>query len=590
MKKHALILIMLITVCTSGEAPRAQDSCTWCHSDAARMKESGFPQFIFTLDEVQKETKMPATCTDCHLGNPRDNAKEGAHQGLLSLYVIKSNLQAVRRDDLKEFKPDLLKPSGKNPMIALLPKIDKNGKAIKDPEVNTILYQDKSPEDFSFNRLAQEKTCGTCHQKEGEEFRNAAMGHNAKQSQYKAWDQAKKGPHTCGVWFVDGYEWIEANTKLPYTKEMAQINQKACNQCHVGCLDCHFTPQKKAPDNKALGQHTFTANVPSISCYGGGRGAYCHAGPEDRRRGAGYIGGEFSNPIGAAPDVHYSKGLLCTDCHDTAARDRHLLHGEIKRQVDCSKCHPQEIKAVSASFHKKVSCEACHVQDVGGYTSISWGPGKVAGMKTLFHKYKEYYGVMKEPILIKDRRGIWIPVKPYPAAVLNQKMVSNLTLGLHWRFPASLPDLQKTNDAFAFVGLLSGLPTDDSALAWIQMDKMSHKYGKARTCGSCHTEKREQRQEIFWKFSGQGAEPFEGRQTVLANKDGLFIKDMHATTEIKTKDGCRAEDLAPWLYLKDKWKVNGDFSIPGISRSGAYRKELKKYEKAEEKGKPYHHP
>ncbi len=588
MIKYAIIFIMLAALFTTGEAG-AQDSCAWCHSDAARMKESGFPQFTFTLEQVQKETKMPATCMDCHLGNPLDKTMEGAHQGLLSLYVVKSNLQAVRRDGLKEFKPDLLTPSGKNTMVALLPKTARNGKTLKDPEVNTILYQDRSQEDLSFNYPAQEKTCGTCHQKEVEEFRKTAMGYNAKQSQYKTWDQAKKGPHTCGVWFVDGYKLIAANTKVPYTREMAQINQKGCNQCHVGCLDCHFTPQKKSPENSTLGQHTFTANVPSLSCYGGGRGSICHAGPEDRRRGAGYIGGEFSNPVGSAPDVHYAKGLLCTDCHDTAARDRRLLHGEIKRRTDCSRCHAREIKDVSAAIHKRVSCEACHVQDVGGYTSITWGPGKVAGMKTPFHKYMEYYGVMKEPILIKDRTGIWIPVKPYPAAILNQKTAGALVPGLHWRFPVNLPDLQKTNDAYAFVGLLSGLPTNDNALAWIQLDKMSHKYGKARTCESCHTKKGDQRQEVSWKFSGQGSEPFEGRQTVIANKNGLFIKDMEATTEIKTKDGWRAEDLAPWLYLKDRWQVKGDFSVPRIHRSGVYIKTLKKYEEGQKKGKPYHH-
>jgi hypothetical protein len=184
--------IMLIALFPGGKAAIAQDSCTGCHGDAAMMKESGFPQFAFTLDQVRKEKKMPATCMDCHLGNPRDKTKEGAHQGLLSLYVVKSNLQAVKRDDLKEFEPGLLKPSGENPVIALLPKIDKNGKAAKDPEVNTITYQDKSPEDLSFNHLAQEKTCGTCHQKEVEEFGKSAMGHNAKQSQYKAWDRLKR--------------------------------------------------------------------------------------------------------------------------------------------------------------------------------------------------------------------------------------------------------------------------------------------------------------------------------------------------------------------------------------------------------------
>ena len=70
---------------------------------------------------------------------------------------------------------------------------------------------------------------------------------------------------------------------------------------------------------------------------------------------------------------------------------------------------------------------------------------------------------------------------------LNQKSAGKLKPGLAWRFPANFPDLERTDDAYAFVGLLSGLPQNDLALAWIQMDKLSHKYGKARHCESCHT-------------------------------------------------------------------------------------------------------
>jgi hypothetical protein len=502
--------------------------------------------------------------------------------------VKAKGLQAVTRDKLEKYKPGSIEHRGKNPMVELLPVIDKDGKQVRDPEVTTILFHDKNPIDLSFNYSVLEKTCGACHSEKVKEFRQTAMGQNSKQKLYKTWTDKKLGPHNCGVWFVDGYKEIAKNTKVPFTKEMADVNQKACNVCHVGCLDCHYGSAKKNPPNSAAASHSFTKDVSSQTCYGGGRGSLCHAGPEDRRRGGGYMGGSFSNPVGAVPDAHHRKGLVCTDCHDTPARDKKLLHGQIKRQVSCLKCHEGAVKSVIKSAHKNVSCEACHIQDVGAYTGTFWGPGKMAGIKTPFFKYKEYYGVMKEPILIKDQKGRWIPVKPYAMAVMNQKNAGGLKPGLAWRFPKNLPEMERTDDAYAFVGLLKGLPSNDNVIAWIQMDKLSHKYDKARRCESCHTADGVQSQVVLWKFADAGAEPFDGKHSVIANKKGLFIKGMQATTEIKVKEGWKIEDFAPWYYLKDRWQVKGDFSIPTVKKKAAYLKEQNKYEDVIKSGQLYH--
>ena len=508
---------------------------------------------------------------------------------MLRLYYVKlKGFEAVTRDKLQKFAPESLEPRGKNQMIDLLPMVEKEGKQVKDPQVNTILFHDKNPDTLSYDYSIQEKTCGVCHPKQVEEFKKTAMGHNAKQSQYKTWTDKKRGPHNCGLWFVDGQAEIAKNTSVPYTKEMAKINQKACNACHAGCLDCHYKPGKKDPNNPKMGSHTFTKAPSPQTCYGGGRGSICHAGPEDRRRGGGYIAGDYSNPKGLTPDVHYSKGLLCTDCHETAAKDKKLLHGQVKRQAKCNKCHEPAVKLISKSIHKKLSCEACHIQDVGGYTATFWGPGKVAGVATPFKKYKDYYGVMKEPILIKDQKGRWMPVKPYAMAAMNQKSQGELKPGLAWRYPMNLPDLERTDDAYAFVGLLKGMPENDNVLAWIQMDKMSHKYGKSRSCESCHTKDGEQRQEVSWKYTDQGSEPFEGKHAVVASRKGLFIKDMQATTEIKVKEGWKVSSFAPWYYLKDKWQVKGNFSIPPVKNKKAYKNEKSKYEEVIKSGGKYH--
>ncbi|HTG01409.1 MAG TPA: cytochrome c3 family protein [Nitrospirota bacterium] len=586
-----LLYFALLTAlpASSFEQKAPIDSCLACHGDAGNMTDLGYPHLTITAEQAQKQTRMTASCTACHLGNPAASTREEAHKGLLRAFYVKNKkFEATTRDKLIVFAPGWFEPRGKNPMISLLPLVEKDGKLVKDPDVQTMLYHDKNPNDLSCNYPALEQTCGTCHRKEVDEFRKTAMGHNAKQRQYRTWTDEKRGPHNCGVWFVDGYADIVKNTKVPFTPEQAAVNQKACNTCHVGCLDCHYTPSTANPAHPDLGQHTFSKKVSALTCYGDGRGSICHAGPEDRRRGGGYIGGAFSTPVGSEADVHFAKKIECTDCHDTAAQDRKLLHGQVKRQVNCTKCHNRELKAVAASVHHNVSCEACHTHDVGAYAATFWGPGVIGGVQTPFYKYKDYYGIMKYPVLIRNQKGVWIPVKPYPMAVLNQKTAGNLKPGLAWRFPATLPDLERTDDAYAFVDLAEGLPGNDYALLWIQMDKVSHKYGKARPCESCHTADNGQRQEVLWKYSDQGAEPFDGRHVVTANSKGLFITDMEPVGQIKVREGWKLEDFAPWMYLKDAWKVKGNFAIPVVKKKAEYERDFKRYQDIMKTGGSFH--
>jgi hypothetical protein len=68
---------------------------------------------------------------------------------------------------------------------------------------------------------------------------------------------------------------------------------------------------------------------------------------------------------------------------------------------------------------------------------------------------------------------------------------------------------------------------------------------------------------VTWRyFDSQGAEPFTGSQTVSADKNGLRIKDIKATSKIKRMEDGKIENFAAWLRLGDIWKTTGDFSIP----------------------------
>lgn len=540
------------------------DSCLDCHASASKMAALGYPHFTVTPAEVRAQSGMTAACDSCHLGNAAEMHRDKAHQGM-------GRLQLVGKKGLRAKTEERRTPLeiGGSPMTRIKQTVEKGGKVAVDPCVALILYQDKRRDNLSQDFSIMEKTCGACHAREFAEFTKSTMARNAKQSRYQSWADPERGPHNCGVWFDGNYDKIAANTAVPFSREQSALNQRSCNTCHVGCLDCHFDPQPRDPANRKLGMHTFNRTPKPESCYGGGRGQICHAGPEERRRGAGFFGASYANPEGMEPDIHQAKKVGCLDCHDSTRSDKTIGHAMIKRQGTCDKCHGQQLKSHRLSLHKNLSCEACHVQNVSGYQGTFWGPGKLAGAETPYFKYKEYYGVMKEPILIRDQGGRWIPVKPFPMAALNQKQ-SGLTPGLHWRWPKNLPDLQRTDDAWGYVGLFDGLPENNRALLWIQMDKVSHKYGKSRSCASCHDLPGGlQRQLVTWDFSDAGALPFSGSHSVVAGNKGLFITEMKSE-KIELNEGYRLSSLAPWFYLKDKWSIKGDFSLPALKDRGLY--------------------
>jgi hypothetical protein len=154
-------------------------------------------------------------------------------------------------------------------------------------------------------------------------------------------------------------------------------------------------------------------------------------------------------------------------------------------------------------------------------------------------------------------------------AVMNQKS-SPFKPGLHWRYPPDLPDLKRTDDAWGYVGLFGGMPDNNKALLWIQMDKLSHKLGKSRSCDSCHdSPDGSQLQKVTWEYSDPGAQSFNGSHEVLADKSGLFIKGIKSE-KIEPEKGYSLSAFAPWFYLKDAWQIKGDFSIPVIKDRQQY--------------------
>ena len=81
-----------------------------------------------------------------------------------------------------------------------------------------------------------------------------------------------------------------------------------------------------------------------------------------------------------------------------------------------------------------------------------------------------------------------------------------------------------------------------------------------------------------WEFlDGQGTEEtFTGTYEIVADPMGLFIQNMRNTSPIRVFEDYNLSDFASWVYLKDKWRMKGDFSIK--TDESKYRLYLDKYQ------------
>jgi hypothetical protein len=273
----------------------------------------------------------------------------------------------------------------------------------------------------------------------------------------------------------------------------------------------------------------------------------------ERRRGDSYLGRDFSEPAGLPEDVHVAKKLVCVDCHETGPGGM----GHIERRATCQDCHIEVEHAMAKSVHKDLVCAACHVKVLGGYEMTSWGPGMILSKPNPFKKYSLYYGPQEPPILIKDQHGTWMPTKIWPNSVGGLRETSAPKPGLTFRWPGG-----ETRDAYVQLGTFNIPGGNNNYLAWLQVEEVAHPLGKSRACGSCH-DSTVQIAKVKWRYyDSQGAEPFTGSQKVVADKNGLWVKDIKATSKLELMEGGKIEDFAAWMKLGDIWKTNGDFSIP----------------------------
>lgn len=588
----AMIAAVLLLSAGAAWGGDATSGCVICHGDRVSLREQGAEAMYLDPAQVDREVGMNGkpTCVDCHLGDPKARDKVSAHKGMLAPFLVAAGKtlkgQAVPRAAVGALQPLVPKGDGMNSMIPNGDPQKLEAAGIK--RIVGIQWHDRDPDTMAYAPKVAEQTCGKCHERTVKNYNRSAKGLTKNQRAFRDWTEKQPGPQNCGMWPGQNEELIRSRTAIPYTAAMNGAMERSCNMCHASCNDCHFKPVA------GKGTHAF-GKPDTPSCYGEGRGSICHAGPMDRRRGAGYVRGEYAFPANLPQGAHVKAGLECLDCHKPVNHQFGHLAADDARNA-CKKCHAAIVKAVAASKHRKVDCTSCHITVSGAYQYTFWGQGHYYGVETPYGKHKEYYGTRDLPTIIKNPAGRWIPVKPYPMAVLNQTKELGPTGLLFRAIPKrSVPGNPKigepltfevsrkatdVNDAYIVVGTRKDLASGNNAVLWIQMDKLSHAMGKPRNCGSCH-DSSAQVGKSEWSFfeDRDVTKPFAGSYTIVADNNGIRFTDVR-WKQPSLAPNRKLEDFAPFAVLPaTAWDVAGiNFAIPyNKKRTDAARDELGRF-------------
>ncbi len=183
-----LALVLLFIYFYTGY--QSSDTCVKCHADKARMTSLGYPEFVMTREQVQKESRHPNTeCRDCHLGNGLSDDPAGAHKGMLKLIVLDNDLNIIpRKGHVKQ-----ILPAGADRQRNMLPRLADGS---FDYDVGTLLWHDRNTKTLGYDPAIAEKTCGksSCHPDQVKQFSTSIMGANFRQRSMRHWTD-EHGPN-----------------------------------------------------------------------------------------------------------------------------------------------------------------------------------------------------------------------------------------------------------------------------------------------------------------------------------------------------------------------------------------------------------
>jgi len=219
--------------------------------------------------------------------------------------------------------------------------------------------------------------CGACHRRGGEYSDPAAAANRA---------------YAC-VACHKGYDAIFDSAMATRTGEQAFVRRsygrmdgdfyrKNCGSCHVsGCLDCHG-------DGNGIVKPAVAA---CQACHKGYYTGWDYSGRAPREYNMRYQRGIRVNGetfLKMLPDVHYTAGMGCGDCHGMASLARGM-----KSAKGCRDCHQPDRRVIEHRINahlEKLECYACHA---------AWAPQEYGTFFLRFSdpKLKEDFDLLPGP-------------------------------------------------------------------------------------------------------------------------------------------------------------------------------------------------
>ncbi|HID19498.1 MAG TPA: hypothetical protein EYP28_00950 [Methanophagales archaeon] len=158
--------------------------------------------------------------------------------------------------------------------------------------------------------------------------------------------------------FVTSLHYTGAGMKDEYAKYAAKefgidmdeyYAQWNCSKCHATtCEKCHVGYEAK------MGHGDQTQEITIDTC------DQCHF----KKQSATFIGDMPGHKTkGPAPDIHYTKGLTCTDCHNAVEMHGDGTQYESQLEVvttKCEDCHKASDIMAHTIHGDKLDCTACH--------------------------------------------------------------------------------------------------------------------------------------------------------------------------------------------------------------------------------------
>lgn len=173
--------------------------------------------------------------------------------------------------------------------------------------------------------------------------------------------------HNTTLGIANGLERLAYPHTYNTNDALAHVYEEDCTSCHASCGECHVS-RPRIMGGGVHTEHEFVRQPPMYdSCWG------CHGA----RNAGEYIGNV--NGISTVPDLHFSAGMHCADCHDVSN-----FHGsgtvetgmwEIDTLPSCYDCHTDihvadsPIDAHRVHQPDSMSCQVCHSLPINNCTS-----------------------------------------------------------------------------------------------------------------------------------------------------------------------------------------------------------------------------